>query len=66
MVTVREIAREHKRWYFNQKEVAALVGLNRQQTAKFLRSAPCYCIATAKKYFLPDVVAAIEETRWTA
>jgi len=55
-----------KKWYFIQKEIAAILGISRQHAAAFLKeySIPYYAYGTAKKYFLPDVLDAWESTRW--
>ena len=57
-----------KQWYVNQKEVAVILGRTRQVAAAFLaeHSVPFYRVGKAKSYFLPEVLEAVEKTRWKA
>lgn len=57
-----------KQWYHNLTGVARMIGYDRKQTAAFLRenSVPFYKVGKAKIYFLPEVLEAIDNTRWKA
>ena len=55
------------KWYYNKKDISVLLGCTRQKAAEFLKinSVPYYNITgRAKSYFLPDVLEAIEKTKW--
>ena len=58
----------NKKWYLLQSEVAVVLGMTRQSTAEFLikNSVTYYGIGKSKKYFLPDIIEAIEKKRWKA
>ena len=60
------VQNKEQQWYVNQKQVAALMGCGRQRTAGFLmeQSVPFYRIGRDKVYFLPEVLEAVEKTRW--
>ena len=55
-----------KQFYLNQTEVSTLLGCGRQCATAFLstHSVPYYCIGKAKIYFLPELLEAVEKTRW--
>lgn len=55
-----------KQWYYKLSEIANILGLNRDLVANFLseNSVQYYCCSKAKMYFLPDVLEAVEKTRW--
>jgi len=55
-----------KKWFYIQKEVAALLRCSRQEEAVFLKaqSVPFYRTGRVKKYFLPHIMEAVESTRW--
>jgi len=55
------------KWYYTQKDISVLLGCTRQKAAEFLivNSVPYYSMTgKAKSYFLPDVLEAIEKTKW--
>lgn len=53
-------------WVYIQKEVASLLRCTRQEAAVFLdaQSVPYYKTGRVKKYFLPDIIDALERTRY--
>lgn len=55
-----------KKWFYIQKKVAVLLRCSRQEAASFLevQSVPFYRTGRAKKYFLPHIMEAVENTRW--
>lgn len=57
-----------QKWFYNQGDVAKLLGCERHQAARFLReqSVPYYRLWRAKVYFLPEVLSAAEKTRWAS
>lgn len=65
--TIERVAKNtDKKWYLYQKDVAVLLGCTRQKAAAFLeeQSVPYYRIGNSKSYFLPEVLEAVEKTRW--
>lgn len=65
--TIEQIAKNtEKQWYLNQKEVADMLGCSRQTARAFLseKNVPYYRIGKEKSYFLPELLEAIEKTRW--
>ena len=56
-----------KQFYYNTSEIAALLGSNPKYVTAFLieKSVPYYCVGKSKIYFLPEVLEAVEGTRWT-
>ena len=67
MKTVTEIAgNPKKQWYFNQTELQIILGIGKTKFSDFIKSNPIpfYSIGKAKSYFLPDVLEAIEQTKW--
>ena len=65
--TIERVAQNsNKKWYLSQMDVAVLIGRSRQYTAVFLEECaiPFYRIGRAKLYFLPEILEAIEKTRW--
>jgi len=56
-----------RQWYYNTGEAAELLGCGRARAAAFLRehSVPHHRITgRAKSYFLDDIIAAVEKSRW--
>ena len=55
-----------KKWYLNQGEVAVILGKTSPYAGAFLSQygVPFYRIGKEKKFFLPEVIEAIEKTRW--
>jgi len=53
-------------FYFTIQELTQMLGANRNKVAAFLRDAgvPHYAIGRGKTYFLPEVIEAVEATRW--
>jgi len=67
MATVKMVAENpDKQWYINQGKVARILGYNRKLVAGFLKdnNIPFYRIGREKKYFLPEVMAAVEKSKW--
>ena len=66
--TIAQIAQNPEtKWYYNQKEAAALLGCSRQTAAVFLSEAavPYHRIdGKSKTYFLGDILEAVERVRW--
>lgn len=57
---------QKKQFYLNQAEVSRLLGRDPRITGEFLLDAgvPYYLIGRAKMYFLPEILEAVEKTRW--
>jgi hypothetical protein len=53
-------------WYVTVSQAAKLLGRADWRVGEFLRDAnvPFYTIGRSKSFFLPDVIAAIEKTKW--
>ena len=67
MSTITHIAENPgKQWYLSQSEICRLLGYSKKYVAAFLRehAIPFYCPIREKRYFLPDVLDAIEKTKW--
>ena len=65
--TIEQIAQNtDKKWYLNQKEVAIFLGCTRQMAAQFLteRSVPPHYPTKRAVYFLPEIIEALERSRW--
>ena len=65
--TIEQIAKNSdKKWVYAQAEVADLLSIDRHEAARFLQeqSVPYYRIGERKKYFLPEILEAVERTRW--
>ena len=68
MKSIEQVAKNSEiKWYYNQKDIAILLGCTRQKAAEFLimNSVPYYSVTgKSKSYFLPDILEAIEKTKW--
>lgn len=67
-MTIEKIAENpDKQMYYNQSEVTKIQGFDRHQAAYFLaeQSVPFYRLRRAKVYFLPEVLEAVEGTKWS-
>lgn len=67
MATVEQIAKNpNTQWYLNLNQTAALLGCSVRIATIFLHehSIPYYRIGKSKSYFLGDIIAEIEKTRW--
>ena len=55
-----------KAWFLGVGEVARVLGVGRNTAAQFLRdnALPYRKVANAKKYFLPEVLEALDKTKW--
>jgi hypothetical protein len=55
-----------KRWYLSITAAAAVMGVSRQRAARFLteHAVPYRVIGKAKVYFLPEILDAVDSTKW--
>jgi len=70
--TIEAIARSHSpdprkpQYYYKIADLSAIIGVDRNDVPAFLHEhrVPPYSVSRAKIYFLPDVLEAIDGTRW--